>query len=220
MRGKKMVIGISIVLLLALCFLVYFCFQGHKPVEVAGLEKKPHGRVLVVCYSESKTKSTLTMGRWIQAMTGGDLMEIEPVEPYPESYAATVKKAHKEIKAKFKPSLKPMDKKAADYDIVFIGTPVWFGTFAPPVRTFLAESELSGKTVVPFCTHGGGGASSTFDDLSAELPDSTVLTGLALRGPNIVQRKMGKGVECFAYPEDVRQWLLMLDLGWTDGKEP
>ncbi len=213
-----MAIGIAVIVLLVVCGVFYACCHGHAPASVPEVAKRPKGRVLIVCYSQSNTKSTLTMGRWIQQMTGGDLMEIEPVTPYPEGYAATVKQAYGEIKQKFKPALKPLEKTAEDYDIVFLGTPVWFGTFAPPVRSFLAESNLAGKTVVPFCTHGGGGASTTFPDLAAELPDSTLLEGLALRGPNVVQRKMGKGLEALSYPDDVRQWLLKLDLGWEDAK--
>ena len=216
MRRKKMVIGISVAVLAVLLGLFYVCCHGHAPASAPAGTRRLKERALVVCYSQSNTKSTLTMGRWIQAVTGADLMEIEPVTPYPEGYAATVKQAHGEIKDKFKPALKPLDKTANDYDIVFLGTPVWFGTFAPPVRTFLAESNLAGKTVIPFCTHGGGGASHTFTDLAAELPDSTLLEGLALRGPNVIQRKLGKGLETLSYPEDVAEWLLKLNLEWEE----
>jgi len=213
-----MVIGISVAVLAVLLGIFYVCCHGHAPASAPEGTRRLKGRALVVCYSQSNTKSTLTMGRWIQAVTGADLMEIEPVTPYPEGYAATVKQAYGEIKNKFKPALKPFDKMAEEYDIVFLGTPVWFGTFAPPVRTFLAESNLSGKTVIPFCTHGGGGASHTFTDLAAELPDSTLLEGLALRGPNVIQRKMGKGLETLSYPEDVTEWLLKLNLEWEGNK--
>ena len=218
MRRKKMVIGISVVVLAVLLGIFYVCCHTHAPASAPEVTRRLKGRALVVCYSQSNTKSTLTMGRWIQAVTGADLMEIEPVTHYPEGYAATVKQAHGEIKNKFKPALKPFDKKAEDYDIVFLGTPVWFGTFAPPVRTFLAESNLAGKTVIPFCTHGGGGASHTFTDLTAELPESTLLEGLALRGPNVIQRKLGKGLETLSYPEDVTEWLLKLNLKWEDSE--
>ena len=91
-----MVIGISVVVVVVLCTLLFVCLSGHSPASVPEVAKRPKGRVLVVCYSQSNTKSTLTMGRWIQQMTGGDLMEIEPVTPYPEGYAATVKQANAE----------------------------------------------------------------------------------------------------------------------------
>ena len=211
-----MAIWITAVVLVVLCALFYASCHGHAPASVPEVARRPKGRVLVVCFSQSNTKSTLTMARWIQQMTSGDLMEIEPVAPYPEGYAATVKQAYDELKQKAKPALKPLEKNADDYDIIFLGTPVWFGTFAPPIRSFLAESKLDGKTVVPFCTHGGGGASHTFTDLAAELPGVTLLEGLALRGPNVVQRKMGKGLEVLSYPEDVREWLFKLDLGWEE----
>lgn len=216
MKKRKMWICIAAVVVLVACGLLYACCHGHAPKALPKATKVVNGRVLVICYSQSGTKSTLTMGRWIQQLTGADLVEIVPVIPYPDSYAATVKQAYGEINSKTKPALKPLEKTPKDYDVVFIGTPVWFGTFAPPLRTFFAENDLSGKKVVPFCTHGGGGASHTFTDMAAEMPDSTVLEGLALRGPNVVQRKMGRGVEALSEPQDVLDWLMKLDLDWKD----
>lgn len=95
-----MAIGIAVVVLLVVCGVFYACCHGHAPASVPEVAKRPKGRVLIVCYSQSNTKSTLTMGKWIQQMTGGDLMEIEPVTPYPDGYAATVKQAYGEIKEK------------------------------------------------------------------------------------------------------------------------
>lgn len=55
----------------------------------------------------------------------------------------------------------------ADYDIIFLGSPIWSGTIAPPVKTFLSGHDLSGKRIIPFVTHGGGGAGSSFTDMKS-----------------------------------------------------
>ena len=69
-----------------------------------------------------------------------------------------------------------------DVDIVFIGSPNWLKTFAPPVLTFLRSANLDGKTIIPFCTHGGGGFGRMIDDIKKECKNSTVKDGLALSG--------------------------------------
>lgn len=63
----------------------------------------------------------------------------------------------------------------AQYDTVFIGTPNWFNKVAPAVASFLADNDFSGKTVVPFCTHGGNGAARVAADLHNYLPDTQVV---------------------------------------------
>ena len=65
----------------------------------------------------------------------------------------------------------------SDYDTIYIGTPVWWYTFATPIRTFLAENDFTGKTIMPFCTHGGGGASSTYADMQKLCPNAKVKEG-------------------------------------------
>jgi flavodoxin len=62
-----------------------------------------------------------------------------------------------ELDSGYKPALKTKINNIKSYDIVFIGYPIWWGTFAAPVKTFLSEYDFSGKTIVPFCTHGGSG---------------------------------------------------------------
>ena len=72
------------------------------------------------------------------------------------------------------------------YDVIILGTPVWWYTMASPVKTFLKENNTSGKTIIPFCTHGGGGASSTFTDMAKLAPEAKVLEGFEVyeRGDN------------------------------------
>ena len=63
------------------------------------------------------------------------------------------------------------------YDTVYLGTPVWWYTFASPIRTFLEENNFEGKTIMPFCTHGGGGASSTYIDIKQLVSNANVKEG-------------------------------------------
>jgi len=145
-----------------------------------GKESMKTAKVLVAYYSWSG--NTREVAKQIQKATGGDLFEIQPVDPYPSDYQAVVDQAKKEIKAGYKPVLKTTVKDIGKYDIVFVGSPNWWSTIAPPVSAFLASADLSGKTVVPFITHGGGGMANCAADIKRLCPKSNVLTGLAISG--------------------------------------
>ena len=205
-----MYIGITVVvviLLVAIVGLLWASFAHDGAVAPEAVSNRPLGRVLTVVYSESKTKSTLTVAKWIQGYVGGDLAEIQPVTPYPESYAKVILAAKKELDSQSWPEIQPLPFDASEYDVIFVGTPVWFGIAAPPLRRFLADAKLAGKTVVPFCTHGGGGAGRTFAAVKTACPEAKVLPGLALRGPNVVQRKLGRGSEVLSSAAHVAEWL-------------
>ena len=131
-------------------------------------------KVLVAYYSYSG--NTKSVAQKIQEITGGDLFEIKPVQQYPNSYNEIVNQAKSEKAQEFKPEL--IDNgNISDYDTIYIGTPVWWYTFATPIRTFLAENDFTGKTIMPFCTHGGGGASSTYADMQKLCPNAKVKEG-------------------------------------------
>ena len=74
------------------------------------------------------------------------------------------------------------DTDVADFDTVFIGSPNWLRTFAPPVLSFLRATDLSGKTIIPFCTHGGGGLGNMIEGYQRECGASRVIPGLAAKG--------------------------------------
>jgi flavodoxin len=82
------------------------------------------------------------------------------------------------------------------YDVVFVGTPNWAATMTPAVRNFLFSSDLSGKTVAPFCTHGMGGLQNVASDIEKLCPNSTVLKSFAV-----------KGVEVDSARDKVKAWL-------------
>ncbi len=196
---------ILIVMIAAAAAAAVGCCKAKEPVLT--LKQKPAGKILIVCYSQSKTKNTKTVARWIQNQTGGDLLEIEMVKPYSESYSAVLKESKKDMDSKTLPELKPFPQKPAEYDIIFIGSPIWYGTFAPPVGSFLAGTDWKGKTVIPFCTHGGGGAGRFYDDVKNAAAGADVPEGLAVRGHNVVERTIGRGTASKESPDVVTEWL-------------
>ena len=137
-------------------------------------------KALIICFSHSG--NTRAMARHIQQEVGGDLLEIQPVDPYPNDYDTVVQQAKRELTSGFKPALKAAAAEIDGYDTLFLGSPNWWSTIAPPLQTFLSDHDLSGKTVVPFITHGGGGSGRCFSEIAALCPGATVLEGLAVFG--------------------------------------
>lgn len=135
-------------------------------------------RILVVYYSHSG--NTGKIARLIQEETNGELLEIKPEKPYPIPYDDVVAQAKVEIQKGFKPLVKNGAIDSAAYDVIFVGSPNWWSTIAPPITTFLTENDLSGKTVLPFCTHGGGGGGHVAKDIAALCTHSTVGAALVL----------------------------------------
>ncbi len=137
-------------------------------------------KILIVYYSHSG--NTAEIAELICEETGGVLFELEPTEPYPVEYDAVVAQANKEIAAGFRPALQKKQGSVADYDTVFVGTPNWWSTMAPPVAAFLDGNDLAKKTVIPFCTHGGGGLAGIARDMEALCPDSAFKDAFSIYG--------------------------------------
>ena len=79
------------------------------------------------------------------------MLEIETVEPYPQDYAAVVQQSKQEIEANYKPDLKTKAENIASYDMIFVGSPIWWGTIAPPVVSFLVGNDFFGKNDCAIC---------------------------------------------------------------------
>lgn len=152
-------------------------------------------RVLIAYYSWSG--HTRLAAQQIQQATGGVLFEIRPVEAYPSAYRECTEQAKREIEAGHRPKLQSMPGNLLeDADVVFVGSPNWWSTIAPPVATFLASGDWTGKTVVPFVTHGGGGMAGCAEAMRKLCPQATVLPGRAFPGGNI--RNLGNEVAAWA----------------------
>jgi flavodoxin len=136
--------------------------------------------ILIVYFSRSG--NTRKIADLIHQEVGGTIHEIQPEVPYPSSYDAVVDQAEKEIQAGYKPALQSTLDQIESFDTIFVGSPNWWNTIAPPVATFLSEYDFSGKTIVPFCTHGGGGLGRIGKDIAKLCPQSTILSSFEIYG--------------------------------------
>ena len=137
-------------------------------------------KILVACFSHSG--NTREIANQIRRVAGGDIFEIQAVQPYPDDYDAVVERAGQELHSGYRPALKARIEDIRSHDLVFVGYPNWWGTIPAPVRVFLTEYDLSGKTIAPFCTHEGSGLGRSVADIARLCPKSTLLDGLAIRG--------------------------------------
>lgn len=146
------------------------------------VETEP-GKILIAYYSWSG--NTRFAAEQIQKVTGGTLFEIKPAKAYPSDYSACVDQAKQECRDEFKPELATKVEDFSKYDVIFVGTPNWWSTMAPPVLTFLTSSDFRGKTVVPFVTHGGGGMARCEQDMRKACPQASFVRGGAFSGSGI-----------------------------------
>ena len=123
-------------------------------------------KILIAYYSWSG--NTKQVAEAIQKKIGGDLFEIQTVQDYPDDYDATVNLAKQQINDSYRPELKANVENISEYDTIFIGSPNWWGTITPAVSSFLEKNNLSGKTIIPIITHGGGREQSTVSDLKKQ----------------------------------------------------
>ena len=135
---------------------------------------------LIVYYSYSGI--TRRLAEDIALITDGNLRELKPQKPYSFSYNTAVKEARAEIEKGYCLPLLQGAEPIEDTDVIFVGSPNWLKTFAPPVLSFLRSVDLSGKTIIPFCTHGGGGFGRMIEDYKRECKNSIIKDGIALRG--------------------------------------
>lgn len=140
-------------------------------------------KILVAYYSHGG--NTRTVAQQIQKAMGADIFEIEVKNSYPSDYQVLVDQAKKEINNDEKPALKSMPKDLAQYDVIFVGSPNWWSNIAPPVATFLSNGNFSGKTIVPFVTHGGGGMARCESAVQKLCPQAKMLKGLAVNGSSV-----------------------------------
>ena len=135
---------------------------------------------LVVYYSYSGI--TRKLAEDIALITDGDLRELKPQKPYSFSYNTAVKEVREEIERGYCPTLIQGAETIENAEVIFIGSPNWLKTFAPPVLSFLRAVDLSKKTIIPFCTHGGGGFGRMIEDYKKECKNSIIKDGIALKG--------------------------------------
>lgn len=136
-------------------------------------------RQLVLYYSENGT--TKAVAEELQKQLGADIEAIEAVEPYSGNFQATIERCNKERESGQTPALKALQSNIADYDTIYLGYPIWFGTYALPIATLVKEQTFEGKTIIPFCSFGSGGLNTSTTDLKKALPKANILKGYGVR---------------------------------------
>jgi flavodoxin len=168
--------------------IAYFSSEGNIVTD-----ESPRGNV--------GNGNTVTIAELIQEHTGGDLFFIEVANKYPANYNDTIDVAMQEQRDDARPALATHVESMDNYDVIFLGYPIWWGTLPQPVFTFLDEYDFSDKTIIPFCTHEGSGFGRSVDDVENTVPNATLLDGFSVRGSSA----SGAG-------DDVAEWISGLNL--------
>ena len=154
---------------------------------------------LVVFYSY--TGHTKMISENIQRKLNCDILEIKPVKPYSTDYQTVVDEEQNNSSVGKTPDIQKIDKNLNDYDEIIVGTPVWWYTIAPVIRTFLTQNDLSNKTIKPFATNAGW-LGHTFQEIQKLCPDSRVDKGM-----NIVFTEDHHVSQLVTSPDEIDEWI-------------
>ena len=146
--------------------------------------------------------NTQYVAQLIQEMTGGGIFRILPQKPYPTNHRTLVDLAREEQEQDARPAIAGKIENLATYDTIFLGYPNWWGDMPMILYTFLEQHDLSGKTIIPFCTHGGSGFSRTIQTIQGKQPGATVIRD----GYSLSRSRMERA------PSGVAAWLTEIDL--------
>ena len=156
-------------------------------------------KALVVYFSWSG--NTENVAKSIQSQTDSDIFEIVPATPYSDDYDAVVDLAQAEQSEDARPAIADSIENIADYDVIYVGYPNWWGDMPMILYTFFDSYDFSGKTVAPFCTSGGSGLSDTVNAIKELEPNAAVTEGLHI------------GSSASSNPDDaVSEWLSEIGL--------
>lgn len=169
-------------------------------------------KVLIIYLS--RTENTKAVAEIIHQNVGGDLMKLELENPYPEDYKAIVAQVQKENETDFFPPLKTKIDHIEEYDVIFIGFPTWGMKLPPPMKSFLNQYNLKGKTIIPFNTNAGYGIGSSFETVKELAPNSKILEGFSVEGG---KERDGilfvmKGKKERTVRSEVQKWLQKINL--------
>ena len=147
---------------------------------IIGIQSNAQEKIAIVYLS--RTENTEAVAKLIHEKVGGNLIALEKQDPYPENYQKIVAQVDRENEEGYLPPLKTKIENLKDYDFLFVGFPTWDMQMPPPMKSFLTENDLSGKTVIPFNTNAGFGVGQGFDKLRELCPDSKILEGFSVEG--------------------------------------
>jgi flavodoxin len=187
MKIKSIIITVCAGLLLS-------CIGNAKkqvsPTNSKNMENKGT-KTLVVFFSHAgenysvgniKVGNTKLVAAAISELTGADQFEIVANKSYDMAYKPLIELATQEAQNNEYPTYKGKIDNIARYDTIYVGGPVWWGTYPRVMFTFFKDYDLNGKTIIPFTTHEGSGQGNTVVDLKMVYPNANVLSGFSIYG--------------------------------------
>lgn len=157
----------------------------------------------IVLDGKKKRGTTEMVARMIQKETGGDLFRIQTKKKYPANFDRLVDQNHKEMDDGYLPKLKKKVKNMKQYDVIFLGYPIWAMDAPQAIESFLKEYNLKGKTVIPFCTHGGSGQSGTYKKIQKLCSGADTLPGFAVSDEDVKTNATRKRLQSWLKKIDV-----------------
>lgn len=157
--------------------------------ETDGIDASSGASRLVV--NNKRYGNTEYVANIISEATGGELFAIKTVQTYPTSHMALIDAAKKESEDNARPKLATHIKNLQNYDVVFVGFPNWWYDMPKPLYTFFEEYDFKGKTIIPFCTHGGSRFSDAIKTIREMEKNATVLDGYSISRENVSESKNG-----------------------------
>ena len=164
---------------------------------------------VVIYYSQSGT--TKAVAEQFAAQTGSDIIELVPATPYPDTYQGTIEESREEATNGTGRPLVQSKFNLKKYDTIYLGYPIWFGTYAPPITTFLADNDLSGKKLVLFCTYGSGGRKASAAELKTLEPNASVTLAYGISNKRVTAENGAA-----AAAEEIKTFFADLEAGKTD----
>jgi len=200
-------------LILAISLLISAC-SSFTTQEINAKKDSTLDPAKVLIVYLSRTNNTKTIAEIIHNNVGGTLVTLELEKPYPDNYRATVEQVVKENETGYLPPLKTKIDSIQNYDVVFVGFPTWGMKLPPPMKSFLKQYDLGGKTIVPFNTNDGYGIGSGFETVKELCPKSKILEGFSIKGgserdgqPRLSKVENAKDAEI-----KVKEWLRKIKL--------
>ena len=162
-----------------------------EKVSAAQAPAPSNKKILVVYFSRTGEEygigkitkgNTAIIAEMIAQKVDADIFELKAATPYPDEYEACTELAKQELKSDARPAFAANVDNLAQYDTIFIGYPIWWGAVPRVMMTFLEANDFKGKTIIPFCTHGGSGLAGTKREIADACPNAKILNGLAIVG--------------------------------------
>lgn len=164
--------------------------NGAAHAAKRGGESMSNRKVLIAYYS--LTKTTQKAAENIRERVGGDLFEIQAVDPYPVEHDPCLERDMKEIEENARPAVANHVPNMSEYDVIFIGYPIWYYQAPMLINTFCEEYDFHGKTVIPFCTSGGYPIDDSIEKLRDSLPGAKIAKGLRVEDDSELAAWLGR----------------------------